>query len=101
MKVTQWFGWYPASAIVTTTLLDMSRHQSDKSYCHVEIASGERCRYCGAGGFGTLEEGVEVLTWSQLGFHTKPVAVLNINGFYDHLLAFFDHCVTEVQFTTP
>mmetsp|Transcript_17368 Transcript_17368/g.51969 ORF Transcript_17368/g.51969 Transcript_17368/m.51969 type:complete len:158 (-) Transcript_17368:1225-1698(-) len=50
---------------------------------------------CLPGGFGTLEEGVEVLTWSQLGFHTKPVAVLNINGFYDHLLAFFDHCVTE------
>ncbi len=43
-----------------------------------------------------MEEGIEVLTWSQLGFHTKPVALLNIAGFYDHLLAFFDHCVSQV-----
>jgi hypothetical protein len=38
------------------------------------------------GGFGTLEELFEMLTWAQLGLHTKPIAVLNINGFYDPLL---------------
>ena len=37
------------------------------------------------GGFGTLEELFEILTLGQLGLHTKPVAVLNINGFYDCL----------------
>lgn len=38
------------------------------------------------GGFGTLEELFEMLTWAQLGLHKKPIAVLNINGFYDSLL---------------
>lgn len=39
------------------------------------------------GGFGTLEELFEMLTWSQLGLHKKPIAILNINGFYDSLIA--------------
>lgn len=38
------------------------------------------------GGFGTLEELFEMLTWAQLGLHKKPIAVLNINGFYDSLI---------------
>jgi hypothetical protein len=37
------------------------------------------------GGFGTLEELFEMLTWAQLGLHEKPVAILNTNGFYDSL----------------
>ena len=47
------------------------------------------------GGFGTFEEFCEVLTWGQLGFHTKPMGLLNVNGFYDPLLALFDHAVSE------
>jgi len=47
------------------------------------------------GGFGTLEETVEVLTWAQLGLHRKPVGLLNIDGYYDSLNDFFDHMVTE------
>jgi uncharacterized protein (TIGR00730 family) len=43
------------------------------------------------GGFGTLEEIVEVLTWAQLGIHGKPCGLLNVAGYYDDLLAFFDH----------
>lgn len=39
------------------------------------------------GGFGTLEELFEMLTWGQLGLHQKPIAILNINGFYDALIA--------------
>lgn len=39
------------------------------------------------GGFGTLEEFFEILTWAQLGLHQKPMALLNINGYYDHLIA--------------
>lgn len=38
------------------------------------------------GGFGTLEELFEMITWAQLGLHKKPIAILNINGFYDSLL---------------
>jgi uncharacterized protein (TIGR00730 family) len=47
------------------------------------------------GGFGTLEEFFEILTWSQLGIHRKPSGLLNVSGYYDHLLAMLDHAVTE------
>ena len=47
------------------------------------------------GGFGTFEEFCEILTWGQLGFHVKPIGLLNVNGFYDALLALFDHAVAE------
>lgn len=43
------------------------------------------------GGFGTLEEIFELLTWSQLGYHTKPCGFLNICGYFDKLMAFLDH----------
>jgi len=45
------------------------------------------------GGFGTLEEFFEMLTWAQLGLHRKPVALLNVDGFYDALLALVDTMV--------
>ena len=47
------------------------------------------------GGFGTLEEFCEVLTWTQLGLHSKPCGILNVVGFYSPLLAMFDHLVKE------
>ena len=47
------------------------------------------------GGIGTLEELFEVLTWSQLGLHDKPIGLLNVNGFYDGLIAFLAHLVRE------
>jgi hypothetical protein len=47
------------------------------------------------GGMGTLEELSEVLTWSQLGLHQKPVGLLDVAGYYTHLTAFFDHAVRE------
>lgn len=47
------------------------------------------------GGLGTLEELFEMLTWSQLGIHGKPVALLNAAGYYDHLLTFLDRAVAE------
>ncbi len=52
------------------------------------------------GGFGTLEELFEVLTWSQLGFHQKPVALLNVANYYDGLLKFLDQA-THAQFVKP
>jgi len=47
------------------------------------------------GGYGTLEEFCEVLTWTQLGLHRKPCGILNVDGYYDRLLSFFDHAVDE------
>jgi uncharacterized protein (TIGR00730 family) len=47
------------------------------------------------GGIGTLEELIEVYTWSQLGIHAKACGVLNVRGYYDALAAFLDHAVDE------
>lgn len=47
------------------------------------------------GGFGTLEEFCEVLTWNQIGIHRKACGLLNARGYYDGLLALFDHGVRE------
>ncbi len=47
------------------------------------------------GGLGTLEEFCEAATWTQLGFHNKPCGILNIEGYYDGLLAMLDHAVKE------
>ncbi len=47
------------------------------------------------GGYGTLEETVEVLTWTQLGLHRKPIGLLNVEHYFDYLDLFIDHMVTE------
>ena len=47
------------------------------------------------GGMGTIEEVFEVLTWAQLGFHSKPCGLLNICGYYDSMLAFLDNAVNQ------
>ena len=47
------------------------------------------------GGWGTLEEFFEVLTWGQLGLHQKPCGLLNVRSFFDGLLAFMDHSIDE------
>lgn len=47
------------------------------------------------GGFGTLEEFIEILTWAQLQFHDKPCGLLNVNGYFNHLLSFLDHAESE------
>jgi uncharacterized protein (TIGR00730 family) len=47
------------------------------------------------GGLGTLDEMFEMLSWSQLGLHAKPCGLLNVNGYYDKLVAFLDHATQE------
>ena len=49
------------------------------------------------GGTGTMDELWEALSWAQIGYHAKPVGLLNIAGYYDHLIAFYRH-MTEVGF---
>lgn len=47
------------------------------------------------GGFGTLEEIIETITWAQLGLHAKPCGLLNVEGYYERLLAFADLAVDD------
>ncbi len=47
------------------------------------------------GGFGTLDEVFETLTWLQLHLHNKPIGLLNVNGYFDHLVAMLDHMVDQ------
>ncbi len=47
------------------------------------------------GGFGTLDELCEILTWSQLGLHANPIGLLNVAGYFDHLIQMFDHMVSQ------
>jgi len=47
------------------------------------------------GGFGTLEELIEIVTWGQLRFHEKPCGLLNVNGYFSGLLGFLDHMQDE------
>lgn len=52
------------------------------------------------GGFGTLDEFCEILTWAQLGLHDKPIALLNTQAYFDALLTFFDHALHQ-GFVSP
>ena len=52
------------------------------------------------GGFGTFEEFCEIVTWAQLGLHAKPVGLLNVDSYFDPLIAQFDRAVTE-EFAYP
>ncbi len=47
------------------------------------------------GGFGTLDEFIEIVTWAQLGIHSKPCVLVNTGGYFDDLLRFLDHAVSE------
>jgi len=47
------------------------------------------------GGYGTLDEFIEIVTWAQLKIHQKPCILLNVNSFYDGCLSFLDHAVTQ------
>ncbi|CAD6245212.1 unnamed protein product [Miscanthus lutarioriparius] len=60
----------------------------------------EMARQCDAlialpGGYGTLEELFQVITWAQLGIHHKPIGLLNVDGYYNTLLAFIDQTMEE------
>ncbi|MHC4267436.1 MAG: LOG family protein [Planctomycetota bacterium] len=47
------------------------------------------------GGYGTIEEIFEIITWSQLGMHNKPCGLLNVYNYYDNLIDFLNHAVSE------
>ena len=47
------------------------------------------------GGYGTMDEFIEIVTWAQLGIHSKPCVLVNVAGYYDSLLGFFDAAVSD------
>lgn len=74
------------------TELDVVESMHARKARMVELADGFVAL---PGGYGTLEELLEVLTWAQLGFHQNPCGLLNVNGYYEGLAAFFDHQLEE------
>src|SRR5262245_32331116 len=71
--------------VVVNTMHERKALMADRSDCFVALP----------GGYGTCDELFEIITWAQLGIHRKPVAILNVNGFFTPLLAWLDHIVSE------
>ena len=71
--------------IVTTTMRERKRLMDERADAFVALP----------GGFGTLEELLEIMTLRQLGYHDKPIVIVNSGGFFDPLLAQFDRIFTE------
>lgn len=89
-----------AIGVIPSALMDKELGQLGVTKLHVVGSMHERKQLMAdlsdgfialPGGIGTLEELFETFTWLQLGFHSKPVGLLNVAGFYDHLLAFLRH----------
>ncbi|KAJ8772597.1 hypothetical protein K2173_027774 [Erythroxylum novogranatense] len=71
------------------------RAVADMHQRKAEMARHSDCFIALPGGYGTLEELLEVITWAQLGIHDKPVGLLNVDGYYDCLLTFIDKAVDD------
>ena|ERR1700742_2758110 len=93
-----------AIGVIPESLLSLEQVHSDLTELHVVGSMHERKALMAElsdafaalpGGIGTLEELLEIATWSKLGIHAKPVGVLNVGGFYDPLAAMLDHTVEE------
>jgi len=72
--------------------LRIVRSMHERKAMMVEISDGFIAM---PGGFGTFEEFCEIVTWSQLGLHAKPVGLLNIDSYFDPLIEQFDRAVSE------
>jgi hypothetical protein len=93
-----------AIGVIPESLLALEQVHRDLTELHVVASMHERKALMGdlsdafaalPGGMGTLEELLEIATWSKLGIHAKPVGVINVGGFYDPLAALLDHTVAE------
>ncbi|CAL1355395.1 unnamed protein product [Linum trigynum] len=71
------------------------RAVADMHQRKAEMARHSDCFIALPGGYGTLEELLEVITWAQLGIHDKPVGLLNVDGYYDYLRTFIDKAVAD------
>ena len=93
-------GGGQVTGVITQTLFDWDTGMNDLEDLRVVPGMHERKALMASladgfialpGGFGTLEELFEALTWLQLGIHSRPVGLLNVDGYFDHLLAFLEH----------
>jgi hypothetical protein len=93
-----------ATGVITESLAGHEIAHGDLSRLHVVQTMHERKAAMAElsdgfvmlpGGFGTYEEFMEAITWAQLGIHDKPCGILNVDGFYDHLLTFLAQVVDE------
>ena len=74
------------------TKLHVVRSMHERKALMCDLSDG----FCALpGGFGTFDEFFEIITWAQLQIHAKPVGLLNINGYFDPLLAMVDHAIKE------
>ena len=74
------------------TELHVTQSMHERKMLMAELADGFIAL---PGGIGTLEELFEIWTWAQLGFHSKPCGLLNVDGYYDALIGFLDHVLAE------
>ncbi len=98
-----------ATGVMPRSLVDRELAHAGLSALHVVASMHERKALMAEladafvalpGGLGTFEELFEIWTWAQLGHHQKPVALLNVEGYYDRLLGFLDHAAHE-DFVRP
>ena len=94
----------PVIGVIPHSLMDRELGHAGLSELHVVDTMHERKQMMAEradaflalpGGIGTFEELFEVWTWRQLGYHDKPVGLLNVGGYYDQLLSFLDLSVTD------
>lgn len=92
------------TGIIPNFLLEKEVAHNGVTHMHVVSSMHERKalmeRLCDGvialpGGFGTMDELFEILTWAQLGLHFKPIGLLNVNNFYNHFIAHLDKMVEE------
>ena len=79
------FQWVDGSAYLNHVILVRKARMAELADAFVAMP----------GGYGTLEELFEVVTWAQIGYHHKPIGLLNVAGFYNPLLAMIDHGIDE------
>ncbi|KAF3446874.1 hypothetical protein FNV43_RR12054 [Rhamnella rubrinervis] len=80
---------------ITGETIGEVRPVADMHQRKAEMARHSDCFIALPGGYGTLEELLEVITWAQLGIHDKPVGLLNVEGYYNSLLSFIDKAVDD------
>ena len=78
-------GQTPGKVIVTSDMHQRKAAMAAKADAFIALP----------GGFGTLEELFEIVTWRQIGYHSKPIGLLNVDGFFDLLLKFLDDIVED------
>jgi uncharacterized protein (TIGR00730 family) len=97
-------GGGKTTGVIPQSLVDRELAHSGLSEMHVVSSMHERKAMMAEladafvampGGFGTLDELFEIITWAQLGFHQKPIALLNVGGYFDPLIRFIEHMAAE------